>query len=152
MPTPRNPNRTALMLDIETLGRTPGSVIFQIGAIRFDPETFLFEDTTFVEICPESCRCHGLTTDPETIAWWQTRNLDPNTLKGTILPKALDTLTSFITSTPEPENIWCNGTSFDFPLLEAAYRATSKTPPWQYWQQRAQQTQHTNHRSLITNH
>ena len=35
-----------------------------------------------------------------------------------------------------PREIWCNGASFDFPMLDAAFRAMGGKVPWEYWQQR----------------
>ena len=31
---------------------------------------------------------------------------------------------------------WCNGASFDFPILATAYRLVKKPLPWEFWKER----------------
>ena len=61
-----------LMLDIETLGTGPNSVILSIGAVEFD-ETGVI--SKFYEaIDPESCTDWGLQIDARTVLWWMDQN------------------------------------------------------------------------------
>ena len=60
-----------VMLDIETGGTRPGSVIYSIGAVVFD--TFYDESnwpTFYSPINRQSCLGYGMTEDPDTILWW----------------------------------------------------------------------------------
>lgn len=54
---------TNIMLDLETLGTCPGSVILQIGAVRSNNG---LERTITID----SCLRAGLTVDGDTIGWW----------------------------------------------------------------------------------
>ena len=58
-----------VMIDLETLGIQPGSVIRSIGAVVFDPVTNTLGSTFYQNICADSCKKAGLTTDPDTIKW-----------------------------------------------------------------------------------
>ena len=58
-----------IMVDLETLGTAPGSVILSIGAVRFDVEKGLL-DEFYVNIDVESSQRLGLTIDGDTVMWW----------------------------------------------------------------------------------
>ena len=60
---------THVMVDLETLGTTAGSVILSIGAVVFSQREGL--GATYDRVISErSCLAAGLTTDPATITWW----------------------------------------------------------------------------------
>jgi hypothetical protein len=139
----------SIMLDIETLGTAPGSIIFQIAAKTFTLPASNKEKTQTLDlhIKPSSCRRYGLTSDPATEKWWADQGLTethaenhPNALD---LPYALYILTNFIehhTTPPAPKGekyqalqLWSKG-AFDYPLLEAAYNSISIPTPWKYYQ------------------
>lgn len=61
--------KNRIMVDLETLGTAPGSVILSIGAVRFDVEEGLL-DEFYVNIDVESSQRLGLTIDGATVMWW----------------------------------------------------------------------------------
>lgn len=139
---------THIMLDIETLGTRPGCVIASIGACTFDPETGAVARQTFYDVIdiPDAVAA-GLVIEPGTVLWWMrqddvsraeiTRQGGRSTL--------IDALSSFSAwfsevGATESTQVWANGASFDFPILEAGYRAAGLTAPWAYWQQRCFRT------------
>jgi DNA polymerase III epsilon subunit-like protein len=60
-----NPPVNRVMLDLETLGHTPGSVIVSIGAVKFGGGKIL--DTFYHRIDAQSCVEHGLKMDVSTV-------------------------------------------------------------------------------------
>lgn len=132
-----------IMLDLETLGTKPGSVILSIGAVLFDPKTGELGEEFSACISLISSREAGLTVDPNTEAWWDKQSDDARSVllgaKNPVCPTLTQVLTLFKSwvqeHSIEKQNrlIWGNGASFDVPLLEAAYEAVGLTPPWNYW-------------------
>lgn len=129
-----------LMVDIETLGTKPGSVILSIGAVMFDMVTGEVGKQLFIPIEMESCEKVGLTIMSETFLWWlkqsdKTRNSLLNVKFKVALPEALHRLGLMI-SEYTPDGIWGNSNRFDLGLLEAAYSACRMKTPWPYWAER----------------
>lgn len=134
---------TRIMIDLETLGTVPGSVILSIGAVRFDDEGIL--DTFYHRIDPEDCARHGLLIDPATVLWWfkqeEIARLEV-TKQGLALRWTLHELSQWIKlhdPQDEPE-IWGNGSEFDNVMLAAAYRAIDLEIPWKYNKNRCYRT------------
>ncbi|POO54357.1 hypothetical protein CPJ18_02345 [Agrobacterium rosae] len=59
-----------LMIDIETLGTAPGSVILSVGAVTFNAETGEFGEGFYAAVEPQSAVDMGLTIDVSTLKWW----------------------------------------------------------------------------------
>lgn len=135
-------NHTNIMLDLESWGTTPGSVITSIGAVVFDNDTVL--DDFYVRICPMSCVNAGLKIDPDTILWWmkQSDEAREEFSKTCVhLEYALKEFTSWCVAGREGEPImWGNGADFDNVLLTAAYEAVGQTRPWPRWNSRCYRT------------
>ena len=132
------------MIDIETLGTKTGSIIYQIAAVEFCPDTFNTGQSLELHICPFVSEKYGLTKDAETITWHKSKG-HAKPLTGNIggalpLGDAIHKLTTFLTHTIKAKQFWCRGTAFDFPMIEAAISAynttcaTSYRTPWQYYQ------------------
>ena len=137
-----------VMVDLETLGTLPGSIILSIGAVMFDPtrppHACLGEEFYRVVGIP-TCEAAGLTASADTLAWWEkqsegarkvlTEARDPTT--SISLSKALDQLAAFL---PEGVKVWSNGANFDQPLLDVAYSKFGKPAPWKYYNSRCYRT------------
>ena len=131
----------AVMIDIETLDTHPGSIVHEIAAVEFCPDTFETGRQIGLKICPLLSTIVQLTIDEATEQWHKakghmpppTYHEDPS-VRGPI--SALKKLNDFIQKI-NPKQFWCRGVSFDFPLLEAVYRACNmeETTPWKYYQQ-----------------
>lgn len=123
-----------LMIDIETLGTAPGSVILSVGAVAFDAETGALGEEFYAAIDPQSAVDIGLMIDVSTLKWWMAQSEDARTaaFAGTdTLSKAIFDLHQFVTAV-EPTRVWAKPPSFDLVLLEAAYRACAISIPWHY--------------------
>lgn len=125
------------MLDIETMGTTPNSVIIQIGAVRFSMENHSIKDEFCANISPKSCKQYGLITDAKTIEFWKNQPAEvikSVTTNQVSLVDALTQLNNFIGGYDKNNEIWANGTVFDISMLEWAYRVTGIECPWRYFQ------------------
>ena len=123
-----------LMIDIETLGTAPGSVILSVGAVTFDAETGEFGEELYAPIEPQSAVDMGLTIDVSTLKWWMEQSEDARkeAFSGDQpLSKVLFDLHQFVQSV-EASRVWAKPPSFDLVLLESAYRACAITIPWHY--------------------
>lgn len=118
------------MLDIETLGTSPGSIILSIGAVRFDAGGC--HESFYALVDARDCERHGLRADVGTIFWWVRQELDARReafRPGPRMPllEALTKLTQFVEGADE---IWANSPNFDVSILESAFRACSLSVPW----------------------
>ena len=120
---------TKIMVDIETLGLQPSSVILSIGAVVFD--NFADKLDFYVELVQKQS---GRTCDLETINWWNQQTIPiPNGTDS--LYSALDKFRSWIklVHTEGDLEIWANGTDFDITILTHAFIQVDDLPvPWKY--------------------
>ncbi|WP_309628755.1 3'-5' exonuclease [Brevundimonas sp.] len=140
----RKPRRRShVMVDLETMGTTPGSAIVSIGATVFDPVEGTIGEQLYVPIKLSSCASWGLTEDPATRKWWAGQSpeaqavlTDPDQVT---LTTALDRFDAFWRQVGGSE-FWAHGPNFDDPILAAAYRAVRRRPPWSFWNARCTRT------------
>ena len=138
-----------IMIDLETLGTKPDSVILSIAAVKFDA----FDDYESRAISPAELPTLNLlvdidsqqdrTVDNSTLDWWSKQ--DPSVQQKVFCPdgrvsfvNALDQLHRFVWNSGG--RIWAQGTHFDITILEHAYRSLDRPYPWQYWQARDSRT------------
>lgn len=140
-----------LMIDLETLGTAPGSVITQIGLCAFNPRGSSSAAVReiqheLIHVNPQSCLDLGMTVSWSTIQWWLQQDeaarmtmARPAVFCG--LPDALEQLDQFIIrSMAMGFFVWGNGSGFDVTLIEVAYRACNRAVPWSYRNVRDQRT------------
>ena len=130
-----------LMIDLETLGQRPGSVIASIGAVLFGDGQV--HSKFYRRIDLKSCTQAGLTVDADTVAWWlrQGDQARAETFgedePRTTLAVALQQLSALI----GPQTcVWGNGAVFDLGLLAAAYHALHLEVPWKFRNERCYRT------------
>jgi hypothetical protein len=132
-----------VMLDLETLGTVPGSVIISIGAVCFDPASRALGAEFYTVVSVASCREAGLTLDPDTIAWWGDQGADAKTvldIASTAGQTLTDALKAFAVFLPAGARVWGNGSDFDNALIASACRAVSLPLPWKFWNSRCYRT------------
>jgi hypothetical protein len=121
------------MVDIETLGTKPGSVILSIGAVDFGPAP---QDGKpfFRSIDVFSSLMAGCSIDAETLAWW--RKQSPwakdaaQPAHGQVsLPAALDAFAKYVEGADE---VWAKGPDFDLVLLASVYQHFGARVPWSF--------------------
>lgn len=123
-----------VMIDLETWGTTQGCAIRSIGAVAFDPKGSGAGAKFYSNVDDRSCWVAGLRIDPKTARWWEGQ---PEEAKAALLPdrRSLSEVIHGFRKFYEQnrfEHVWCQGASFDAPILEAAARAVNMWAPWQY--------------------
>lgn len=141
-----------VMIDIETLSTSNNACILTIGAIKFSRhdktetnlELLKKENKTFyVRITRKSCLLLGMEIDVKTVEWWNTKVSEEarneaiyNQENRMDLKFALKELSKFLIGT---KYFWSQG-SFDYNILENAYKACNLEIPWKFWQVRDSRT------------
>ncbi|HEY3694103.1 3'-5' exonuclease [Phenylobacterium sp.] len=137
---PPRPNH--VMVDLETFGVQPGSVIVSIGAVAFDPVSSVAGETFYAVIDPADAQRCGLTLDAKTVLWWLGRSEAARqalTVPGMPMVAALHAFSAFWRRVGGTR-FWGHGGNFDEPLLSAAYRVCGIEPPWQFYDSRCTRT------------
>lgn len=124
-----------IMLDIETLGTRPGSMLSAIGACTLGVAPAM-RRTFYVRTELEGQDRLGLHADPATLRWWLRQDAaarrEITETPTATLTEGLLALSSFLVEArydfsqdaeKRPLCIWSYGPSFDAPLVEAAWRA-----------------------------
>lgn len=137
------PNIPNVMLDLETMGTRPGSVIVSLGAVEFDPQSARLGRTFYQTCSIASAVDVGLAMDPETVTWWLAQNDEARkeltNAKGD-LKSVLTAFSHWLFHCGKNVKIWGNGSDFDNALLAEAYRRVDMTIPWQFWNNRCYRT------------
>lgn len=138
-----------IMLDLETMGTSPGSAVIAIGAVAFDSVSVT--GTFYQRISLSDCVARGLAIDPATVTWWLKQSdearmefVKPGCIK---LLAALDYFTDFYNGVNGCE-MWGNGSDFDNVVLAAAYKAARLNVPWKFWDNRCYRTMKNLHRDV----
>lgn len=131
-----------IMMDLETMGTSPGSAITQIGAVDFDLEGGMGEGIK-INISLRSCGAYGLTFDPDTIGWWMKQEdaARRSVFEGPKydLPRALVKFANYVQHV-KGKFMWGNGATFDNVLLTCAYDKVSTDRPWHFRDDRDMRT------------
>lgn len=123
------PNKTNIMLDLETLGTTPGCIILSIGACHFDLTGIKSEFYTKIKV--SESQAAGFTINAGTVQWWlkqsEAARMEIATT-GLNSPHPVHAILAFAgwvesrqLSIITPENVlmWGNGADFDCSILSA---------------------------------
>jgi len=138
---------TDVMIDLETLGTTPGSVIVAIGAVAFDRNKVGGVAIFDVRIDPADAQRRGLTIDANTVMWWLAQSDDARSALKALggppilsLDDALVGLGEFVKGCGPDVCVWGNGADFDLTLLGAAYHTVGRATPWSHRKHRCLRT------------
>jgi hypothetical protein len=145
------------IIDMETLGSKPDSIVIDISVLVFDPD-FSKPVETIEELIKRGKRWkldlpsqRGVrSVNPETIKWWREQsaeaqlNLKPAPGDLTVeqaIPEVIEFLKSNGVNAFKSQG-WCRGMSFDFPIFVDMIRQTynvidtDKLEPVKFWAQR----------------
>lgn len=112
-----------VMVDIETLGLEPGSVILSIGATTFDTPNAT-RNMFYECISVASCEAEGFVKDKHVMDWWKEQNQDlyKDVISGTThISKALSDFSNYLHDLKADVVIWGNGADFDISHLKRAF-------------------------------
>lgn len=134
------------MVDIETLGTSPFSIILSIGVVAFDVKTGEIGNQFYRTIDVASSKEVGLTLDQSTVDWWanQDKSVRDMLTKDTIpVGHALEDLTNWLNMQVGEQGdkfMWGNSARFDLGLLENAYSKCMLPYPWNFYNERCCRT------------
>lgn len=137
-----------IMVDLETLGTKPNSLMLTIGAIRFNPwkndiETDMNEmDTFYRRVSFESYEGLDHVIDDATLEWWgkQDESVRAEAFAEDDRHDIRNVLADFHKWCGGVDAIWANGTGFDLNILEHFSRELKRGVAWNYWQARDART------------
>lgn len=131
-------------LDIETLGTSPGAVVFSLGAVRLPVEGPVY-DEFYTTISVADSLAHGLVLDPKTLAWW----LEPKdarafaelraALRGDA-PSLTQAFGRFFSWVKREDLIWAFPATFDCVLVREAAAKVGLRPPYNFKNERCLRT------------
>lgn len=123
-----------IMLDLETLGTRPGSVILSVGAVQFDPKTGATGAEFYRNIDRVRSKRAGLTVDPETELWWAKQSREAQHVLEANCVSFGEAHADFLKFWAEcgADRVWAHGASFDPPMYESACRVMKLSAPWTY--------------------
>ena len=134
-----------LMIDIETMGNTPGAAILSIGAVFIKDGKLAGEFYRRIDL--DSCIKSGLKMDASTVEWWlgqdDAARKSVTDTKGQGLYDVLHAFADWVkvSTTGYGElQVWGNASTFDVVLVEEAYRKSFIPVPWKFWVHRCYRT------------
>jgi exodeoxyribonuclease VIII len=133
---------TKVMVDLETLGTRPGSVITSIGATKFD-ENGPYGEPFYMRIDLQSCVDVGMLIDIETVKWWMRQSDEARSefqKEAFAIDDVLNSFTEWLCYPSNVVELWGNGANFDNALLKAAYDNIGLKAPWAFWHDRCYRT------------
>ena len=144
MPTTPARSPMHIMIDLETMGTTPGCPILSIGAVTFDANG-VRENPFYSAIkLPDNP-----TVSASTLLWWLNQSEEARHTLIDDQEAALsveEALKSFYTWVDESlrdawvGGVWANGASFDLPIIEHAMRDVGVDVPWPFYMHRCFRT------------
>ena len=131
------------MIDTETLATGQDAVILSIGCAKFNPfDNEEPSEKLYLKLDTSEQLNKGRVIDDSTLAWWGTQ--DEAVRKDTFsehdrvsVSEALDVIEEWF---GDVSKIWCQGPSFDFPLMSHLYRQYDRKQPWKFWLERDSRT------------
>jgi hypothetical protein len=132
-----------VMLDLETLGTSPGCIILSIGAVFFDKTGLGQEFYQTIDV--QSSIDAGLTMSGGTFKWWMGQ---PGPARKALFedPVKVRVALAYFSHWLEEHcdtktvKVWGNGSDFDNTILSAACEKMGLETPWKFWNNRCYRT------------
>ena len=150
-------NYSNVMIDLETLGTAPGSVILSIGAVAFnegqDEGLWATFNSGPINVAMQR-RFYGLSIDESTLAWWLNQDMAASQILRAALEDAATSPTkalgAFRDWFPIGAAVWGNGANFDGVLLRAMFTAAALACPWPYYDEQCYRTMKKQFSGVLT--
>lgn len=135
-----------VMIDTETLGRTPGSVVRSVAAVEFDPQTGETGRKKVWKIDLADSIRYGFKVEASTLKWWmmQSDEARRDFVEGAEIPLEdfFEEFMEFLADTDEEKDftLWCLQLDFDVAMLRSmyswynlnVYRCDEEVLPWNF--------------------
>lgn len=135
-----------VMLDLETIGTDPDSVVISVGAVRFDPHSDRLGEEFMMVINDlsreDQVRNHGRFVSPSTVTWWMDQSRDAQRMSFGVQESrsTSEVLSEFGRFLTPATKVWGNGASFDNVILAGLYKAYGRDVPWHFTMDRCYRT------------
>lgn len=142
--TPPKPQPVDLMIDIETMGNTPGAAILSTGAVFIKDGKLAEEFYQHIDL--QSCLENGLKMDGGTVQWWMKQSDEARESitreTGDNIIAVLANFYGWVTQNVQGAEVqvWGNAATFDVVLMEEAFRRVGYDIPWKFWGHRCYRT------------
>lgn len=135
-----------VMIDTETLGRTPGSVVRSVAAVEFDPQTGETGRQKVWKIDLTDSMRYGFKVEASTLKWWMMQSDEARRefVEGVETPLVdfFEEFMEFLADTDEEKDftLWCLQLDFDVAMLRSmyswynlnVYRCDEEVLPWNF--------------------
>jgi exodeoxyribonuclease VIII len=138
-------SKIALMLDIETIGKSPYAPILSVGAVAFTKSVIIDQKEWYLDVDQQIAQ--GRKVDFSTLSWWM---LKTDEKAKNIFKEKFRTSIGFFcgefnqfvrAKCGDDFTVWGNGASFDIPIIETLLgKNTGQEPPWKFWKIRCYRT------------
>lgn len=127
-----------LMIDFETLGQDPDTMVISLGACFFDENTGATGPTFYMAFDIADQQKLGRNFTPDTLKWWMSQS---GAAKKVFHEKAqptkvvLETFSTWVLKNCSISKVrpWGNGSSFDISIAESLFRDFGVKCPWLYY-------------------
>lgn len=116
-----------VMIDTETLGTTPGSVVRSVAAVEFDPRTGETGRQKVWKIDLTDSMRYGFKVEASTLKWWMMQSDEARRefVEGVETPLVdfFEEFMEFLADTDEERDftLWCLQLDFDVAMLRSMY-------------------------------
>lgn len=148
-----------VMLDLETFGTKPGSILRSIGAVAFELDGRMGAEF-YANIDYDSQGSIGLVADPNTVKWWSQQSKeaqDALAIDQQPLAVVVDKFHAWfrenaigrpryphmLSGGQRCAKVWAQGANFDPALWEAAAEAVKRRVPWKFFEVHDTRTAYT---------
>jgi hypothetical protein len=126
------------MVDLETLGTNPDTIVVSIGACFFDIETKQLGPTFYMALDIEDQLKKGRSITGSTLKWWMSQSDAVKKVfheKSKPTSEVLNTLVYWIKQETNKKNLkpWGNGNTFDISILENMFNQYNIEVPFMYY-------------------
>lgn len=132
-----------VMVDTETLGTKPGCTVLSIGACTFDPRGEGNGSEFYRVINVFDSLMQGFEINADTLEWWKKQSSEAkqtfSEAQSVTLWQALEDFAQWFADV-EGEQVWCQGATFDAPILEECFERVNPGTPWKFWNVRDTRT------------
>jgi DNA polymerase III epsilon subunit-like protein len=127
-------NSNHVMIDIETLSTRPNAVIIQLAAVKFNKTGII--DRFSANIDPVDCKKYNCHISTDTLNWWKNKDIEIIKSWQSDIQKTETVMLDFIEwMSDDKKLVWCNGGSFDFPIISWVLSELKLSKPWKYWEE-----------------
>lgn len=127
-----------LMIDFETLGQTPDTIVISLGACFFDPMNNKIGPTFYMAFEVEDQIKKGRSITADTLKWWMGQSGAAKKVfneKAKLPKEVLETFSQWVLANSSIKNVtpWGNGASFDISIIEDLFRDYDVKCPWLFY-------------------